>query len=295
MFNGTGGCNIALGKEAMRSGANGSHNVALGYRALYFNNANNNIGLGQRALNYNNGGTTNIAIGASALRFNTFGCNNAAIGTTALYNNTTGTNNTAIGPNALRGNTIGNTNITLGYKSNCAISGSQNNIVIGTNIGVAESSANRINIGALIFGSGSFSNSGSATFSGSSNGFVGINQPNPQYNLDVSGSFGLLQAAFVNQNTASLASGTRTISTNATGSFTSAFYQYTLASGSNARSGQVMSVWNGASIQFTDITTTDIGTTAAVALTASLSGANVVLSSTLPTSGWTIKTVVNLI
>ena len=292
--NTTGGCNVALGNAAMRSG-NASHNIALGYRALYVNNGASNIGIGQRALNYNNGGTTNIAIGTCALRFNTSGCNNAAIGTTALYNNTTGCNNTAVGPNALRGNTIGNTNITLGYKSNCAISGSQNNIVIGTNIGVAESSANRINIGALIFGSGSFSNSGSATFSGSSNGFVGINQPNPQYNLDVSGSFRILQSAFINQNTASLASGTQTISTNATGSFTSAFYQYTLASGSNARSGQVMSVWNGASIQFTDITTTDIGTTAAVALTASLSGANVVLSSTLPTSGWTIKTVVNLI
>jgi hypothetical protein len=57
----------------------------------------------------------------------------------------------------------------------------------------------------------------------------------------------------------------------------------------------VMTVWNSSSIQFTDVTTTDIGSTTAVALTASLSGPNVVLSSTLPSSGWTVKTLVNLI
>jgi hypothetical protein len=226
---------------------------------------------------------------------NTTGCHNTAIGYKALCSNTTGAHNIAMGRCTLFANTTSNNNIALGYKTNCVITGSQNNIVIGTNIGVAESSANRINIGAIIFGSGSFSNTSSATFSGSSNGFVGINQPNPQYNLDVSGSFGLLQSAFINQNTASLASGTRTISTNATGSFNAAFYNYVLLSGSNARAGQVMSVWNGSSIQFTDVTTTDIGSTAGVALTASLSGANVVLSSTLPTSGWSFETVVNLI
>ncbi len=113
--------------------------------------------------------------------------------------------------------------------------------------------------------------------------------------LAITANLTLSQSSFTNQNTSSLASGTQTISTNATGSFTSAFYNYTISSGSNARAGQVMSVWNGGSIQFTDVTTSDIGSTTAVALTASLSGANVILSSTLPSLGWTVKTVVNLI
>jgi hypothetical protein len=56
-----------------------------------------------------------------------------------------------------------------------------------------------------------------------------------------------------------------------------------------------MAVWNGASIQYTDVTTNDIGTTLNVALTASLSGGNVLLTSTLPSSGWTVKTLVNLL
>ena len=103
------------------------------------------------------------------------------------------------------------------------------------------------------------------------------------------------QSLTINQNTASLASGAQTISTNLTGSYTSAFYKYTLASGSNARAGQVMAVWNGANIQYNDVSTNDIGTTLNVALTASLSGGNVLLTTTLPSSGWTVKTLVNLL
>jgi hypothetical protein len=44
-----------------------------------------------------------------------------------------------------------------------------------------------------------------------------------------------------------------------------------------------------------DNSTLDIGNTSTVALTASLSGANVLLTSTLPSSGWTIKTLINLL
>jgi hypothetical protein len=103
------------------------------------------------------------------------------------------------------------------------------------------------------------------------------------------------QSLTTNQNVGSLSSGTQTISTNSTSSYTSAFYKYTLASGSNARAGQVMAVWNGSNIQYTDVATNDIGNTSNVALTASLSGGNVLLTTTLPSSGWTVKTLVNLL
>jgi hypothetical protein len=121
------------------------------------------------------------------------------------------------------------------------------------------------------------------------------------YRLDVSGSTRLngavtvASASIQSQNTSSLASGTQTISTNATASFTAAFYNYTLASGSNTRAGQFIATWNDGSIQYMDNSTVDIGSTLPVALTASLSGANVLLTSTLPSTGWTIKTLVNLI
>jgi hypothetical protein len=83
----------------------------------------------------------------------------------------------------------------IGYKAGLtpttANSIGSNNIVIGTNISLAPNQKNAINIGAIIFATGSYStitNNSFAGFSGSANGRVGINQPNPQYSFDVSGS-----------------------------------------------------------------------------------------------------------
>jgi len=79
-----------------------------------------------------------------------------------------------------------------------------------------------------------------------------------------------------------------------TGSATSAFYNYTVASGSNARSGQVMSVWNGTTVRFTEVTTTDIGNTNSALFAVGISGANVQLQFT--SSGvWTVKSIANLL
>ena len=65
----------------------------------------------------------------------------------------------------------------------------RNNIIIGTNITLPDNYANGINIGGILYGSGSHSTFGTINVSSSvGNGRIGINQPNPQYNLDVSGS-----------------------------------------------------------------------------------------------------------
>jgi hypothetical protein len=64
-----------------------------------------------------------------------------------------------------------------------------NNIIIGTNITLPELASNRINLGAVIFADGTYSTTTGLPFSGSmTNGKVGINNANPQYSLDVSGS-----------------------------------------------------------------------------------------------------------
>lgn len=113
--------------------------------------------------------------------------------------------------------------------------------------------------------------------------------------LSVDGSSYIKSSQLTNQNLVNISSGAQTILTNQTGSYTSAFYNYTISSGSNARAGQLMCVWNGTTIKFTDNSTTDIGNTSGVALTASLSGTNVILTTVLPTNGWTIKSLINLL
>jgi hypothetical protein len=113
--------------------------------------------------------------------------------------------------------------------------------------------------------------------------------------LAITGSVYISGSLILNQNTGSLGISTQTVSTNATSSYTSVFYNYTLASGSNARAGQMIAVWSGSAIQYMDNSTTDIGNTSLVALTASLSSGNVLLTTVLPTAGWTVKTLVNLL
>jgi len=96
-------------------------------------------------------------------------------------------------------------------------------------------------------------------------------------------------------NTSSVTSaGTTVISQLATGSYTSCFYNYTIASASNARSGQVMSVWNGVTVRYTEVTTTDIGNTATASFAVAISGPTVRLNFTAP-GVWTVKSIANLL
>jgi hypothetical protein len=85
--------------------------------------------------------------------------------------------------------------------------------------------------------------------------------------------------------------GSNTVFTQATGSYTSAFFKYTVTSGSNARSGEIMSVWNGTTSAFTDNSTTDIGTTTDVTSSVAITGANVQLNMQTNSSGWRIKSI----
>jgi hypothetical protein len=126
-------------------------------------------------------------------------------------------------------------------------------------------------------------------------GNVGIGISTPSASLHISGTVLIDRSLLLNQTSSSLASGTQTIATKSTGSYTSVFYNYTVASASNARAGQVMIVWNGGSIQYTDNSTLDIGSTSNVVFTASLSGSNINLTTVLPSNTWTVKTLANFL
>jgi hypothetical protein len=81
-----------------------------------------------------------------------------------------------------------------------------------------------------------------------------------------------------------------------TGSFTGAFVNYTVVSASNARAGQLMSVWNFGTASFTEATTTDIGDTSQIAFDVVMTGsvAQIAVSASL-TTGWQVKTALNIL
>jgi hypothetical protein len=88
------------------------------------------------------------------------------------------------------------------------------------------------------------------------------------------------------------ASGAFTLYSLPTASYDTAFFEYSIRSGSNARAGSIMAVQLGSTVNFTETTTTDFGSTSGFGLTVQVAGANMILTGSATTAGWTIKTIV---
>ena len=111
--------------------------------------------------------------------------------------------------------------------------------------------------------------------------------------LVVTGALDVGIAEF-NSTSSATTAGTTIVSSYATGSANSAFYNYYISSGSNARAGQIMSVWSGSTINYTEVTTTDLGNTNTASFAVTLATGNVRLSFTAP-GVWTVRSIVNLL
>ena len=102
-------------------------------------------------------------------------------------------------------------------------------------------------------------------------------------------SFTIGISTIVTNRIAASSAGANAVFTQATGSFTAAKYLYTVTSASNARTGEVMAVWNGTTVQYTDNSTLDIGTTTAVTASVSIVTAQAQFNMQTTNAGWTIK------
>ena len=83
--------------------------------------------------------------------------------------------------------------------------------------------------------------------------------------------------------------GTPNLFTKQTGSYTAALCKYTVYRGTNARSGEFMTSWNGTDITYTDFSTTDIGSTADVSFLSSIVSNEIKINAQTLSSGWNIK------
>jgi hypothetical protein len=90
-------------------------------------------------------------------------------------------------------------------------------------------------------------------------------------------------------------SGVTTLYALPTASYDGAFFEYTIRSGSNSRAGNIMGIWSGTSVNYTETTTVDFGNTSGFNFGMSISGSNMILSSSAATSGWTFKTIIRSI
>ena len=92
-----------------------------------------------------------------------------------------------------------------------------------------------------------------------------------------------------------LTAGTNTIYSIPTSAYTGAFFDYALIGSAGARAGNIMSIFSGVTVQFTEVTTNDIGNTTPVSFSMSVSSGLARLSSSATTTGWTLKTIVRSI
>ena len=144
------------------------------------------MGAGYNATSANNSNFLGQSAGYSATNAylsNFLGCQAGYFATNAFGSNFLGLGAGYFATNASYSNLIG-------YQAGLNSLGSigSNNIVIGTNITLPVSASSAINIGGLIFGTGSYNNFAGNPVSGSADGRIGINQPNPSYSLDVNGT-----------------------------------------------------------------------------------------------------------
>jgi hypothetical protein len=77
-----------------------------------------------------------------------------------------------------------------------------------------------------------------------------------------------------------------------TASYDTAFFEYSVRSGSNARAGTIMAIQSGSAVNFTETTTTDFGNTSAISFTVLITGSAMALTGSSTTGSWTIKTIV---
>ena len=87
-------------------------------------------------------------------------------------------------------------------------------------------------------------------------------------------------------------SGSFTVYSLPTASYDTAFFEYSIRSGSNARAGTIMAMQLGSAVNFTETTTTDFGNTSTVSFTVIVSGSNMALTGSSTTGSWTTKCIV---
>ena len=87
-------------------------------------------------------------------------------------------------------------------------------------------------------------------------------------------------------------SGSFTVYSLPTASYDTAFFEYSVRSGSNARAGTIMAIQSGSAVNFTETTTLDFGSTTAISFVVVVTGSNMALTGSSTTGAWTIKSIV---
>lgn len=115
----------------------------------------------------------------------------------------------------------------------------------------------------------------------------------PNERLTVYGNIsasGTIYATNANVNfSTTIPTGTTTINSTPSTPFNSAFYKLVLINGTNIRASNVTVAWSSAGLTFNETSTTDVGTTSGISLSAGIVGSNIVLQGVVSSGSWEIR------
>jgi len=182
-----------LGSNAgyLATGASNSNFLGLNAGRIAISSTYSNF-IGNQAGYLATGASNSNFIGGTAGYRATNATGSNFIGSSAGYSATGSTYSTFIGSNAGYQATGSSYSNLIGFQVGQRFVGNNigsNNIIIGTNISLPNGTTNSLNIGGILFGSGTYSNTGSnPSITGQTNGRIGINVVTPSEALHVSGN-----------------------------------------------------------------------------------------------------------
>jgi hypothetical protein len=136
--------------------------------------------------------------------------------------------------------------------------------------------------GGMVSGSLQITNFGFTTTG--SNTFIG--------DQVIQGSLTIREAQFKQFTITGITVGSHTVTGIANGLYDAAFYDYVVKDGTNMRAGTVTAVWDGSTVKYNEVSTTDIGDTSAVNLSVVLASGNAELIATISSGTWDFKTLI---
>lgn len=233
-------------------------------------NGRRNTGIGYNSSMNNLTGSTNTGVGYGSLFYNS-GAGNTGLGDAALYWKGVGDNNVAIGVSAgsfvLNGtkNFVSHRSIFIGRQATALNDGETNQIVIGD----------------------------AAVGNGSNSVTLGSDAIRKTY---LKGDISIKKVEFSNREKLITTVGSNIIVDISMVGFDSAFFDYVIKKDGNVRAGTIYSCHNGLGVvEFTEVSTNDIGDTSDVNLSVILTNNYFRLVSNSTTDGWLIKTLVKTI
>jgi hypothetical protein len=256
---------------------------------------------------------TKLSVSGNTLVYGSLTSNNMItggtfVGSTLTLNRQVGpisiTGFTASGGGSVTGLTYSNNTITLTQSA-----GSQQSVNISTMTGLTISGLGQ-NI-LTVVGSGSTSSSPIFRVQGSSGELFSVTDSLVGSLFSVNDISGLPILEVFSDNTTLMGSylapslnttvrttansGTTTIYSIPTSAYTGGYFDYNVLSATGARSGNIISIWSGNTVNYTEYTTVDIGNTTPITFNMTVTSGLALLRVSATTNSWIVKTIVRSI